>query len=102
MSIALQKNKEYIKIEENKAQDLARPKIKSKRNEVKKVFNQEEINPLEDKYNAYDSKRLTEPVINSSNFQRALDSQIKSSNKEKMKLKLLQYSILKESITQCS
>ena len=102
MSIALQKNKEYIKIEENKAQDSARPKIKSKRNEVKKVFNQEEINPLEDKYNAYDSKMLTEPVINSSNFQRALDSQIKSSNKEKMKLKLLQYSILKESITQCS
>ena len=107
MSIALQKNikeknKEYIKIEENKAQDSARPKIKSKRNEVKRIINQEEINPIEDKFNAYDSKMLTEPIINSSNFQRALDSQIKSSNKEKMKLKLLQYSILKESITQCS
>ena len=34
MSIALQKNKEYIKIEENKAQDSARPKIKSKRNKI--------------------------------------------------------------------
>ena len=34
MSIALQKNKEYIKIEENIAQDSARLKIKSTRNEV--------------------------------------------------------------------
>ena len=127
MSMSLQKNankqkdvktnsNNYIKIEENKINEsppqtkITKPLIKSKKNQ-QKVNKQQPmnniqtdliINSLEEKYKSYDSKMLSEPIINSSNFQKALDSQIKHTNKEKMKLKLLQYSILKESIDQCS
>ena len=52
--------------------------------------------------NQYDSKMLSQPILNTSLYQRAIESEFPSSSKEKMKLKLLQYNIIKESLDQCS
>ena len=52
--------------------------------------------------NQYDSKMLTQPILNTSLYQKAIESEFSSSSKEKMKLKLLQYNIIKESLDQCS
>ena len=49
-----------------------------------------------------DSKMLSQPILNLSLFKRAIESEFPSSSKEKMKIKLLQYSIIKESLDQCS
>ena len=52
--------------------------------------------------NKFDSKILTQPILNTSLYQRAIESEFPSSSKEKMKLKLLQYNIVKESLDHCS
>ena len=52
--------------------------------------------------NKFDSKMLSQPILNTSLYQRAIESEFPSSSKEKMKLKLLQYNIVKESLDQCS
>ena len=52
--------------------------------------------------NQYDSKMLSQPILNTSLYQKAIESEFPSSSKEKMKLKLLQYNIIKESLDQCS
>ena len=52
--------------------------------------------------NKYDSKMLTQPILNTSLYQKAIESEFPSSSQEKMKLKLLQYNIIKESLDQCS
>ena len=52
--------------------------------------------------NKLDSKMLSQPILNPSLYQRAIESEFPSSSKEKMKLKLLQYNIVKESLDQCS
>ena len=52
--------------------------------------------------NKYDSKMLIQPILNTSLFQKAIESEFPSTSKEKMKLKLLQYNIIKESLDQCS
>ena len=49
-----------------------------------------------------DSKMLSQPILNLSLFKRAIESEFPSSSKEKMKIKLLQYGIIKESLDQCS
>ena len=50
----------------------------------------------------YDSKMLSQPILNVSNFKKALESEFPVSSKEKMRMKLLQYNIIKESLDQCS
>ena len=55
---------------------------------------------IEDK--KYDSKMLSQPILNVSNFKKALESEFPVSSKEKMRMKLLQYNIIKESLDQCS
>ena len=52
--------------------------------------------------NKFDSKILSQPILNISLYQKAIESEFPSSSKEKMKLKLLQYNIIKESLDQCS
>ena len=52
--------------------------------------------------NKFDSKMLIQPILNTSQFQKAIESEFPSSSQEKMKLKLLQYNIIKESLDQCS
>ena len=52
--------------------------------------------------NKFDSKILSQPILNISLYHKAIESQFSSSSKEKMKLKLLQYNIIKESLDQCS
>ena len=50
----------------------------------------------------YDSKMLSQPILKVSNFKKALESEFPVSSKEKMRMKLLQYNIIKESLDQCS
>jgi hypothetical protein len=45
---------------------------------------------------------LSQPILNVSFFKKALESEFPSSSKEKMRVKLLQYKIIKESLDQCS
>ena len=52
--------------------------------------------------NKFDSKILSQPILNISLYHKAIETQFSSSSKEKMKLKLLQYNIIKESLDQCS
>ena len=52
--------------------------------------------------NKFDSKMLSQPILNPSLYQRAIESEFPSSSNEKMKLKLMQYNIIKESLDQCS
>ena len=49
-----------------------------------------------------DSKMLSQPILNVSNYKKALESEFPPSSKEKMRVKLLQYNIIKESLDQCS
>ena len=60
------------------------------------------IDDLINIYMTFDSKMLSEPIINPSNFHAALEKELPNSNKEKMTLKLMQYPILKDSLSQCS
>ena len=49
-----------------------------------------------------DSKMLSQPILNTSLYKKALESEFPTSSKEKMRMKLLQYNIIKESLDQCS
>ena len=49
-----------------------------------------------------DSKMLSQPILNVSFFKKAIESEFPPSSKEKMRMKLLQYNIIKESLDQCS
>ena len=49
-----------------------------------------------------DSKMLSQPILNTSLYKKALESEFPTSSKEKMRMKLLQYNIIKESLEQCS
>ena len=49
-----------------------------------------------------DSKMLSQPILNVSFYKKALESEFPTSSKEKMRMKLLQYNIIKESLDQCS
>ena len=49
-----------------------------------------------------DSKMLSQPILNVSIYKKALDTEFPPSSKEKMRMKLLQYNIIKESLDQCS
>ena len=49
-----------------------------------------------------DSKMLSQPILNTSLYKKALESEFPTSSKEKMRMKLLQYDIIKESLDQCS
>ena len=51
--------------------------------------------------NKFDSKIISQPIVNISLYHKAIESEFPSSSKEKMKLKLLQYKIIKESLDQC-
>ena len=68
--------------------------------------NEEEINqfypPINLEEKKLDSKMLSQPILNVSLFKKALESEFPTSSKEKMRLKLLQYNIIKESLDQCS
>ena len=55
---------------------------------------------IEDK--KYDSKMLSQPILKVSIFKKALESEFPVSSKEKMRMKLLQYNTIKESLDQCS
>ena len=48
------------------------------------------------------SKMLSQPILNVSIYKKALESEFPTSSKEKMRMKLLQYNIIKESLDQCS
>ena len=52
--------------------------------------------------NSYDSKMLKQPILNLGLYQKAIESEFPQSSKEKMKLKLLQYNVVKEALDQCS
>ena len=58
--------------------------------------------PLNNENKNIDSKMLSQPILNVSFFKKALESEFPSSSKEKMRVKLLQYKIIKESLDQCS
>ena len=60
------------------------------------------IDDLINMYMSFDSKILSEPIINPSNFHAALEKELPKESKEKMILKLIQYPILKDSLSQCS
>ena len=60
------------------------------------------IDDLINMYMSFDSKMLSEPIINPSNFHAALEKELPKESKEKMILKLIQYPILKDSLSQCS
>ena len=45
---------------------------------------------------------LSQPILNTSLYKKALESEFPTSSKEKMRMKLLQYNIIKESLDQCS
>ena len=49
-----------------------------------------------------DSKMLSQPILNTSLYKKALESEFPTSSKEKMRMKLLQYNIIKESLDQFS
>ena len=49
-----------------------------------------------------DSKMLSQPILNTSLYKKALESEFPTSSKEKMRMKLLQYNLIKESLDQCS
>lgn len=52
--------------------------------------------------NQLDSKMLKQPILNMGIYHKTIESEFPQSSKEKMKLKLLQYNIIKESLDQCS
>ena len=58
--------------------------------------------PLNSQEKQLDSKMLSQPILNVSLFKKALESEFPTSSKEKMRMKLLQYNIIKESLDQCS
>ena len=58
--------------------------------------------PLNSQDKKLDSKMLSQPILNTSLYKKALESEFPASSKEKMRMKLLQYNIIKESLDQCS
>lgn len=76
---------------------------KTHRSNTETLYEERKTNPTYlEKYSTYDSKMLKQPIINATNYQKALNSQIPNSSQDKTKLQLFQYSILKESLDQCS
>ena len=75
--------------------------INQKESEKEETINQfyPRINSEENKL---DSKMLSQPILNVSFYKKALESEFPTSSKEKMRMKLLQYNIIKESLDQCS
>ena len=80
-------------------------------NSAKQIMNpktpqEETINqfypPLNNESKNIDSKMLSQPILNVSFFKKAIESEFPSDSKEKMRIKLLQYKIIKESLDQCS
>ena len=80
-------------------------------NSAKQIMNpktpqEETINqfypPLNNETKNIDSKMLSQPILNVSFFKKAIESEFPSDSKEKMRIKLLQYKIIKESLDQCS
>ena len=104
-----------IYIEENKTNDQPKikpvPKIKKpssarglKQKKITSEYNPDIFLPVSNtaRYENYDSKMLDTPILNTSNYQRALESQVKNTHEDKLKLRLLNYETLRETMTQCS
>ena len=83
----------------NRARSTSNPKSSAKEEETMTQFYPEGQNIEEKKL---DSKMLSQPILNVSFFKKALESEFPPSSKEKMRMKLFQYNIIKESLDQCS
>ena len=81
---------------------ISKSKNKSTNTTKTQFFQAEDPLDFSNIQNKLDSKMLSQPILNVSLFKKALESEFPTSSKEKMRMKLLQYNIIKESLDQCS
>ena len=92
----------------DKKMSTIRSKSKKKSNSKSKNTTKTQFYPLSEPLDnsniqtKFDSKMLKQPILNIGIYQKTIESEFPQSSREKMKLKLMQYNIVKESLDQCS